>query len=133
MGAPLGNKYNLKWTIQKAIDFFKQAISIAENDESILFLSEISRLQESYPDVYSYLEGELYKDNDVLRSLKKELKAILRDRILLRGLNSTANPAITIFIMKNNYDMVDRKDVDLTSQGEKIQQNVFLLPDSDEE
>jgi hypothetical protein len=131
-----GNKNGEKWSKERAIKLFEDAITIVEEDSDLMFFSELAREQNVYTDIYTYLPGERFTEVVELRSLKKQLKSIFKDRILRNGMLGKANPAVVIFIMKNDYDMADKKQMDVTSAGEKIESNVFLLPeivDDDEE
>jgi uncharacterized Zn finger protein len=38
------------------------------------------------------------------------------------------NPAVAIFLMKVNHNMVEKNALDLTSQGEKIESPVLFIP-----
>jgi hypothetical protein len=133
MGAPKNNKFGEKWSLERATKLFEDALEIANNNAELMFFTELAKFQKVYEDIYTYLPDERFPESKELRSLKKEIKSIFRDRILQAALLNKANPAIAIFIMKNNYDMADKKEMDVTSAGEKIESNVFLLPEIDEE
>lgn len=66
MPAVIGNQYNRKWNLKKAILFFKQSIEILRENESIKAYAMLAEEQGTYKDFYTYAIESLIKSNTKL-------------------------------------------------------------------
>ena len=55
-------------------------------------------------------------------------KELQKEFLIENGLNGYYNPAAFVFTAKNITDMRDKKEVDLSTLGEKIENSVFVVP-----
>jgi len=63
-------------------------------------------------------------------SLKK-LKQLQKEVIVAKSLNGEYNPTIAKLMLSVNHDMIERKEIDHTSKGEKIEGFNYVAPDGD--
>ncbi len=73
-----------------------------------------------------YNEKDEYSDS--IKKAKLRCQVAL-ERNLVEG---KVNPTGTIFNLKNNYGWRDKNETDITTQGEKIQSGVVILPQKNE-
>ena len=69
------------------------------------------------------------------KSIKKA-KDIVKTRLVNQGLDGDANPTMAIFILKNNHNMTDKQQTDVTTNGKDVNGTpniVFLDLDSEED
>ena len=104
MAAEKGNKYNEKWTIEKAEDFCDDVLRHIKENTKCRSLSEACCELGEYDDLINYLEDKFEKSFDQV----KRAKTIVKTRLMSQGLDGDANPTMAIFILKNNHGMSDR-------------------------
>jgi len=51
--------------------------------------------------------------------------------IVAKSLNGEYNPTIAKLMLSVNHDMIERKEIDHTSKGEKIEGFNYVAPDGD--
>ncbi len=117
MAAPKGNKNAEKWTFEESQMFINSIGAYVESSKDCTSLEKACTELGQYEELLTYI----YKKFDIidLRPIKKA-KAIIKQRIIDKGLKSEYNPTMCIFILKNNHDMKDKHESDVTSKGEKI-------------
>ena len=127
------NNFNKKYTFKSAKKIMLEALQIAVDHEEINFIGEVATLQGTYRHQYDLFID--YHDNkkQELATLKKRMKDIFEQRLAKRALKQEVNTTMAIFMLKNNHGWADKKEVDVTSQGEKIATNVYMIPVADEE
>lgn len=101
-----GNTNAEKWTLEEAMSFCDEVLSILEKDKKIRTLGGACVRAGGYEELVSYFE---HKFDTVFKSIKRA-KEIVKERLIEQGLDGDANPTMAIFILKNNHDMKDRYD-----------------------
>lgn len=104
MAAKKGNDYNLKWTKEKAEKFFNDALTYIKENKEIYLLEQIAEYLDTYPEIFSYLLKK-YQD---FQAIKRKIDSILKSRVIDKGYSS-GGATMSIFILMNNYDMVDKR------------------------
>ena len=126
MSAPKGNKYNEVWTEETAKEFCGSVLSYIQDNRKCRSLAEACIELGQYEELISYLRNKFGKD---FKSIKRA-KDIVKVRLTNQGLDNEANPTMCIFILKNNHNMTDKQQTDITSGGEKIKPSSVVLPDN---
>ncbi|MFL1896811.1 hypothetical protein ACJRPK_13980 [Aquimarina sp. 2-A2] len=116
MPGTIGNTNNLKWTFETAQEFFEDLYETVKNDEKCSSLAYATSKLGYYETLVQYLKDK-FKEID-FEPIKKA-ETLIKSRIMQKGLENEYNPAMSIFILKNNHGMNDKLDV--TTGGEKIQ------------
>ena len=110
MAAPKGNKYNEKWDLKTAKEFFKESLELVKEDTTVFFIGQVAVRMNTYRQLYEYLLdkfGEKDKDFD---TIKKEIDTILESRVVEQTMQGKANPTFSIFMMKNNHGWRDKQE-----------------------
>ncbi len=100
MGASKNNTNAQKWTKTKAKNIINKALQIARNGEVL-----------SFSDIASELNIKTYKLMYVLNKFsefaddKKEIKELIKNTLIKKGLYNEVNTTMAIFVLKNDYDM----------------------------
>ena len=74
--------------------------------------------------------------DDKAMSFFNAAKDIVKNRLVSQGLDGDANPTMAIFILKNNHNMTDKQQTDVTTNGKDVNGTpniVFLDLDSEED
>lgn len=108
-GAPKGNKNAEKWTKEQAQGFIDRILQEVETDINCTSIEKAAVNIGWYESLLVYLENK-FQDIDLM-PIKKS-KAIIKSRLIEKGLKNEYNPTMTIFILKNNHDMKDKQEVD---------------------
>lgn len=108
-GAPKGNKNAEKWTKEQAQGFIDRILQEVETDTNCTSIEKAAVKIGWYESLLVYLENK-FQDIDLM-PIKKS-KAIIKSRLIEKGLKNEYNPTMTIFILKNNHDMKDKQEVD---------------------
>lgn len=116
MAAPKGNKYNEVWDIETAEQFCEDVLAYIQDNPKCRSLSEACTELGQYEDLLNYLSKKFNKD---FRPIKRS-KDIVKNRLVNQGLDGVANPAMAIFILKNNHNMTDKQQTDLTTNGKDL-------------
>jgi len=127
-----GNTNAEKWTLDEANKFCDSVLDILENHKKIRTLGGACLKAGGYEQLINYLED---KFNTVFVSIKKS-REIVKERLIEQGLDGDANPTMAIFILKNNHNMTDKQQTDVTTNGKDVNGTpniVFLDLDSDED
>ena len=106
MGAPLGNKNNSIWTLEKTIDFCQQVYEFVLTNDDCSSLTKALTSLGGYDELLCYLEKK-HKNEFDFQPIK-EAKDIVKARLIEKGLYNKVNPTMAIFILKNNHDMADK-------------------------
>lgn len=135
MSAHKGNKYNEKWDLESAKTFFDDILNYIKENKKCRSIAEACVELGEYEDLVSYLIKKFPEED--FRSIKTS-KDIVKTRLMNQGLDGDANPTMAIFILKNNHQMTDKQQTDVTSGGEKIQNNpstisVKIIPPLEDE
>ena len=122
-GAPDGNTNAEKWDLLTTEMFFNDILKYVQKNPKCRSLSEAVVEVGEYEELISYLTNK-YKDV-VFKSIKRA-KDIVKNRLVKQGLDGDANSTMAIFILKNNHNMTDKQQTDVTSGGEKINTNPII-------
>lgn len=131
MGAPKGNKYNEVWDLETTEQFFNDIVEWIESNPKCRSISEAVVELGQYEELVSYLINK-FSDKD-FKSIKRA-KDIVKNRLVKQGLDGEANSTMAIFILKNNHNMTDKQQTDITTQGKEINNAptiVFLDTDNE--
>lgn len=130
MAAEKGNKYNEVWTIEKAEDFCDSVLQYIKTNKKCRSLSEACCELGEYEELISYFHTKFDKD---FKSIKRA-KEIVKTRLVNQGLDGDANATMAIFILKNNHNMTDKQQTDITTGGDKLNNSIkveIINPDED--
>lgn len=117
MAAPEGNKYNERWTLEVANDFFDRILKYIKQNKNCRSLSEACVELNEYEEVINYILRK-YPEQDFKPI--KVAKDIVKNRLASQGLDGEANPTMAIFLLKNNHNMTDKQQTDVTTNGKEI-------------
>lgn len=131
MSAPKGNKYNEVWDIETTEQFFNDVVEWIESNQKCRSISEAVVELGQYEELVSYLINK-FSDKD-FKSIKRA-KDIVKNRLVKQGLDGDANSTMAIFILKNNHNMTDRQQTDITTNGKDVNTApVIRFVDSEED
>lgn len=126
-----GNKNAEKWDLERTEMFFDDILKHVKNNKKCRSLAEACVEVGEYEDLMNYLLNK-YSDT-VFRSIKKA-KDIVKTRLVNQGLDGEANPTMAIFILKNNHQMTDKNQTDITTNGKDVNTApVIKFVDSEED
>jgi hypothetical protein len=94
-------------------------------EEENLFFEEFFMKSGHYRSVVEYLSKKYATFSDYINKAKQ----IQEIKLCKLGLSSKSNPAITIFLLKNNHGYSDQKKMDLTTDGKSIEKQIYRLGD----
>lgn len=126
-----GNTNAEKWDLQRTEMFFDDILKYVQKNTKCRSLSEAVVEVGEYEELISYLLNK-YPDT-VFKSIKRA-KDIVKNRLVKQGLDGKANSTMAIFILKNNHNMTDKQQTDITTQGKEINNAptiVFLDTDNE--
>jgi hypothetical protein len=130
MAAPKGNKYNEVWDIETAEQFCEDVLQYILDNKKCRSLSEACTELGEYEELLSYLHNKFNKD---FKSIKKA-KDIVKTRLANQALDGIANPTMAIFLLKNNHNMTDRQQTDITTNGKDVNTApIIKFVDTDED
>ena len=130
MAAPKGNKYNEVWNIETAEKFCDDVLQYILDNKKCRSLSEACTELGEYEELLSYLHNKFDKD---FKSIKKA-KDIVKTRLANQALDGIANPTMAIFLLKNNHNMTDRQQTDITTNGKDVNTApIIKFVDTDED
>lgn len=127
-----GNKNAEKWDLERTEMFFDDILKYVQKNPNCRSLSEAVVEVGEYEELISYLLNK-YSDT-VFKSIKRA-KDIVKNRLVKQGLDGEANSTMAIFILKNNHNMTDKQQTDITTQGKEINNAptiVFLDTDNED-
>ena len=116
MAAPKENTNAEKWTLEEAEKFCNSVLAYIEQNKKCRSLSEACTELGQYEDLINYLSN---KFDIVFRPIKRA-KDIVKNRLVSQGLDGDANPTMAIFILKNNHNMTDKQQTDITTNGKDV-------------
>ena len=125
MAAEKGNKYAEKWNKENALQLLKDALNTLIKDKDIMYIGELAEKQSTYHHVYTYIVDKFGKENKVFSTIKKKIDNIIETRLFKEALKNNVNPTVAIFGLKNNYNWRDKRDIDVTTKGDKITGDPF--------
>jgi len=130
MAAALGNKYNEIWDIETAEQFCNDVLEYIQTHKKCRSLAEACVELGQYEELLSYLHNKFDKD---FKPIKKA-KDIVKTRLVNQGLDGDANPTMAIFILKNNHNMTDKQQTDVTTNGKDVNTSPIInFIDTDKE
>lgn len=129
MGAPENNKNAETWTEQTAEDFCDSVLKYVKQNKNCRSLSEACCELGEYEELLSYFNT---KFGFVFKSIKRA-KELVKTRLVNQGLDGDANATMAIFILKNNHNMTDKQQTDITTNGKSISPPQILFVDSEDE
>ena len=112
-----GNTNAEKWDIERTEMFFDDILKYIQKNTNCRSLSEAVIEVGEYEELISYLLNK-YPDT-VFKSIKRA-KDIVKNRLVKQGLDGEANSTMAIFILKNNHNMTDKQQTDLTTNGKEL-------------
>ena len=112
-----GNKNAEKWDLVKTEMFFDDILKYVQSNPKCRSLSDACVEVGEYEDLMNYLINKF--PDTVFRSIKKA-KDIVKNRLMNQGLDGDANPTMAIFILKNNHNMTDKQQTDVTTNGKDL-------------
>lgn len=131
MGAPKGNKYNEVWDLESTKTFFDDILQYVKENKKCRSIAEACVELGEYEELVSYLTNK-FSDKD-FKSIKSA-KDIVKTRLVNQGLDGDANPTMAIFILKNNHQMTDKQQTDITTNGKDVNTApVIKFVDSEED
>lgn len=119
MAAPKKNQNNKIWTPVKINNFINKVYRYVKNQEDCCTLSQAILECGEYEQLLRYFKSLSKENKDINFAPIKKAKDIIKDRIIVKGLNNEYNPTMSIFILKNNHDMKDKTEVDQKVEIEK--------------
>lgn len=122
-GAPEGNTNAEKWDLITTEMFFDDILKHVQNNPKCRSLSEAAIEIGEYEELIPYLTNK-YK-SVVFKSIKRA-KDIVKNRLVQQGLDGDANSTMAIFILKNNHNMTDKQQTDVTTNGKDINTNPII-------
>jgi transposase-like protein len=130
MAAHKGNKYNEVWDIETAEQFCDDVLQYILDNKKCRSLSEACTELGEYEELLSYLHNKFNKD---FKPIKKA-KDIVKTRLANQALDGIANPTMAIFLLKNNHNMTDRQQTDITTNGKDVNTApIIKFVDTDED
>ena len=131
MSAHKGNKYNEIWDLESTKQFFKDVVEYIETEKKCRSISEAVVELGQYEELVSYLINKFPKED--FKSIKRA-KDIVKNRLVKQGLDGDANSTMAIFILKNNHNMTDRQQTDITTNGKDVNTSpIIKFVDSEED
>lgn len=131
MGAPKGNKYNEVWDLETAKTFFDDILQYIKENKKCRSIAEACVELGEYEDLVGYLIKKFPEED--FRPIKSA-KDIVKTRLVNQGLDGEANPTMAIFILKNNHQMTDKQQTDITTNGKDVNTApVIKFVDSEED
>ena len=127
-----GNRNAEKWTIEKATEFFEEAIELTikkvtvtndgvkEERYSFDFIGEVARELGSHKSIFTDLANKFPE----LKELKSILKSNLEANCFCNGKNGKIVPSLAIMNLKSNHGWTDR--IDQTTKNKEISPQVDL-------
>lgn len=122
-GAPEGNTNAEKWDLITTEMFFDDILKHVQTNPKCRSLSEAAIEVGEYEELIPYLTNK-YK-SVVFKSIKRA-KDIVKNRLVQQGLDGDANSTMAIFILKNNHNMTDKQQTDVTTNGKDINTNPVI-------
>jgi hypothetical protein len=122
-GAPEGNTNAEKWDLVTTEMFFDDILKHVQTNPKCRSLSEAAIEVGEYEELIPYLTNK-YK-SVVFKSIKRA-KDIVKNRLVQQGLDGNANSTMAIFILKNNHNMTDKQQTDVTTNGKDINTNPVI-------
>lgn len=116
MAAPKENTNAEKWTLEEAEKFCNSVLAYIEKNKKCRSLSEACTELGQYEDLINYLSNKF----DVVFRPIKRAKDIVKNRLVNQGLDGDANSTMAIFILKNNHNMTDKQQTDITTNGKDV-------------
>lgn len=104
-------KYTRDFVLLELNEMLKEV----NNDLGIFFINQLFENRSYSRQRYSEW-AEKFKDDDEISDTIKKLEDQLENRLVVGGLTSALNPAITIFTLKNKHNWRDKTEVDNTHE-----------------
>lgn len=130
MSAPKGNKYNEVWDLETAKQFLDDVLNYIQENKKCRSIAEACVELGEYEELVSYITNKFPQQD--FKSIKSA-KDIVKTRLMNQGLDGEANATMAIFILKNNHQMTDKQQTDITTNGKDVNTTpVIKFVDSDE-
>jgi len=108
-GAPKNNKNAEKWTIDESQKFVNSVYQYVLKNVDCCSIEEACCELGEYEKLLNYLEN---KGLNIDFNPIKKANALIKNRIIKKGLTNKYNPTMAIFVLKNNHDMKDKQEVE---------------------
>lgn len=106
-----------KWTLEYSTEFASNVLKYVREHEDCYVLGEAIVACGSYSEIISYLNKQYGEFEDLIIA-----KETIKNRCLKGGMTGKLTPAMTIFNLVNNFDMVNTNTKsDITTKGKAIQ------------
>ena len=127
-----GNTNAEKWDLKLTEMFFDDILKYVKENPKCRSLAEAAVEVGEYEELIQYLINKY--PNTVFKSIKKA-KDIVKNRLVNQGLDGEANPTMAIFILKNNHNMTDKQQTDVTTNGKELNTNptIVFIDNNDED
>lgn len=130
MSAPKGNKYNEVWDLETAKQFFDDVLTYIQENKKCRSIAEACVELGEYEELVSYIINKFPQQD--FKSIKSA-KDIVKTRLVNQGLDGEANATMAIFILKNNHQMTDKQQTDITTNGKDVNTSpIIKFVDSNE-
>jgi hypothetical protein len=130
-GPPKGNKNALKWTLERSKQVLAEAVEKAgttkddKGNYEYDFIGEVARDMGYYKSLFMEIRDKYPRQlNPIYRKLIDTLEA----NCFRNSKKGAIREATAIVNLKSNHKWTDRQD--LTSKGQKIEQNI-IVPDNE--
>ena len=118
-----GNKHAEKWTEGAVLEKLEE---IEEHASENYTLNGSLLDCGLYPEWWSHMT-EKFKSNPTVSQAIKRVETKIEKRIVEATMDGTAkSAAFSIFLLKNKHGYRDRTETDITSQGDKIPNNITV-------
>lgn len=114
----------------KIDDFF---IKCAENKKQPTKTGLCVHLDVLQDSLNAYIEDEANETYKPYSPILKKAYRDIEDKLLERLMSPNGNVAGVIFYLKNAFKYRDRQDLDISSQGDKIEAITYVIPDKKKE
>jgi hypothetical protein len=127
-GAPKDNTNAEKWTEEKATELLQKAVDLSYNTDYD-FIGEIAKELKTYIDVFDYLVEKFPHLKKLKNQMKRNCEANCFSNIKRENINTGAG----IMNLKSNHGWTDRVQNDVTSKGDKIEQQPQFIVQTKEQ
>lgn len=122
-----------KWTEEKALKVVNELIEwlkekhitgeFAGEDKANLFFEEFLYIENDYyPELIAYLSNKFSSFSKLIEKAKK----IQEIKLMKFGVLDNLNASMTKFVLINNHNWKDKNETDITSGGEKLNQETTV-------
>jgi len=110
MGAPEGNKFAEKWTIEQAQELADKAYNTVSDEH--YFLSDVAEQCDTYRQFFSYILVKFNDDEKVFNTIKK-MQNKCESIVAKKTAESKIAVALGIFILKSYHGLTETSKLNL--------------------